>query len=137
VIARAVLDASAAVHLVLSADYAEDLSRFLDDVAVIATPDLFFSEVSNALWKYVRAGHLSPAESALRLEEAFGLVEIMIPGRELAAEDLVASATYNHPVYDMMYAIAARRAGATLVTMDRTLSRLLAEMRVEAYCPAA
>ncbi|HEX2644872.1 MAG TPA: type II toxin-antitoxin system VapC family toxin [Thermoanaerobaculia bacterium] len=132
---RAVLDASAAIHFVLSGDRAPDISRCLDDVAVIASPDLFCSEASNAVWKYVRAGHLTATEATVRLEEALNLIEVLIPGRDLAAEALGAATTYRHSVYDMFYAVAARRHGALLVTMDRAFARLLAEMKIESYCP--
>jgi predicted nucleic acid-binding protein len=133
--ARAVLDASGAVHLVLNSEHASDLTAKLEDVAVVIAPDLFCSEVANALLKYVRAGDLTLDLAMTRFEQCMGLADSLIPERTLAPEALVAAARYQHSVYDMMYAVLARRSGATVITMDRRFARRLREMEIETYCP--
>src|SRR6185295_571126 len=101
---RAVLDASGAVHLVLNGPYALHLAAKLEDVAFVTAPDLFCSEVANALLKYVRAGNLTLDQAVTRFEECMGLTDSLILERALAPEALVAAARYQHSVYDMMYA---------------------------------
>ncbi|HEX2222818.1 MAG TPA: type II toxin-antitoxin system VapC family toxin [Thermoanaerobaculia bacterium] len=133
--ARLVLDASAAVRLIRAAELEEELLRRLEDAALVVTPDLFCSEVGNALWKYVRAGELSVEEATARLEQALNLTDLMVPDSQLIAEALVAAATYQHPVYDMMYAVLARRHGATVITVDRAFASRLKEMKVGVFCP--
>jgi predicted nucleic acid-binding protein len=134
-IARAILDASAAVHLVLSQEHAPQLAAKLAEVVVITAPDLFCSEVANSLWKYVRAGKLAPDLATARLEEGLGLVDSLIPERLLAPEALVAAIKHQHSAYDMMYAVLARRSGAMVITMDRPFSLRLREMEIESFCP--
>jgi predicted nucleic acid-binding protein len=64
-----------------------------------------------------------------------GLVDALIPERTLAPEALVAAANHKRSVYDMMYAILARRSGATVITMDRGFALILREMEIDSYSP--
>ncbi|HWN44149.1 MAG TPA: type II toxin-antitoxin system VapC family toxin [Thermoanaerobaculia bacterium] len=132
---RAVLDASAAVHLVMNSQHAAHLVTKLEEVAIVTTPDLFCSEAANALWKYVRAGELTLDLALTRLEQAMGLVDGVVPQRTLAPEALVAAAKHQRSVYDMTYAVLARRSGATVITMDRPFALVLRDMEIESYCP--
>lgn len=133
--ARAVLDASAAVHLVVNGPHAIHLVTKLEEAAIVTTPDLFCSEAANALWKYIRAGELTIDLALTRLEQALGLVDGLVPQRTLAAEALVAAAKHQRSVYDMTFAVLARRSGATVITMDRGLALALRDMDIESYCP--
>ncbi|HEV2844748.1 MAG TPA: type II toxin-antitoxin system VapC family toxin [Thermoanaerobaculia bacterium] len=134
-IARSVLDASAAVHLVLRGVHASKLSQKLKDVAVVMTPELYCSEVANSLLKYVRAGQLTVDQAISRFERCMALAGTLIPEATLASEALVAASRTQGSVYDMMYAVLARRSGATVITMDRPFALRLRDMDIEAYCP--
>lgn len=127
--ARAVLDAAAAVHLVLNGEHRSRLTAKLADAAIVTAPELFCSEV--ALAKYVSAGDLTLDLAVTRLEECLGLADALIPERTLVAEALAAAAKHRHSVYDMMYAVLARRSAATVVTMDRRFARRLLDMEIE------
>jgi predicted nucleic acid-binding protein len=133
--ARAVLDASAAVHLVLNREHGSRLAAKLADVAIVTAPELFCSEVASALAKYVRAGDLTLDLAVNRLEECLGLADALIPERTLVSEALAAAAKHRHGVYDMMYAVLARRSAAMVITMDRSFARRLLDMKIETYCP--
>lgn len=133
---RIVVDASAIVELVMTGPRARKLLDVLTAATEVMAPDLLFSEVANALWKYVRAGAIE-AESAVSLcEKALDLVDSTVPARELAKEALVAAVSQGHPVYDMCYAVLARREGCTVCTLDKAFARVLASMSVAAICPA-
>ncbi len=134
-IPSAVLDASAAVNLVLNSGHAAELAAKIDEAALVMTPDLFCSEVANALWKYVRAGSLALPTATTRLQECLGLVDSIVPGRELAQEALAAAARHQCSVYDMMYAVLARRSAALVITMDRSFARRLGDLEIDTYCP--
>jgi len=134
-VSRAVLDASAAVHLVMNGDHAPSLAERLGESAIVTAPSLFCSEVANALWKYVRAGKLSLDLASQRVEECIGLTDSLVPERSLVQEALVAAARQQRSVYDMMYAVLARRSGAAVITMDRPLALRLEEMEIASYCP--
>ena len=133
--ARTVLDASAAVHLVLNGEHASQLAAKLEDVAIVIAPDLFCSETANALWKYVRAGELAVDLAITRFEQCMGLADSLVSERTLAPEALVAATRHRHSVYDMMYAVLARRSGAPFITTDRSFGLLLRDMEIDLYCP--
>jgi predicted nucleic acid-binding protein len=130
-----VLDASAAIHMVMATDHAADLASKLEQSTSVSAPDLFVSEVGNSLWKYIRQGTMPLDEALGRVEEALALADQIVPCAMLLQEAVAAAARYEHPVYDMMYAVLARRQGGKVLTMDRSFAGLLRRMEIEAYCP--
>lgn len=127
---RLVLDASAAVRLVMRMSGSQALLDTLDDATLVLAPALFRTEVANALWKYVGAGHLQPEQAQTRLEEAIGLIDQAIPDAELVNEALAAACQQGHPVYDLLYAVLARRHACAVLTLDRKLATLLERMSI-------
>lgn len=127
---RLVLDASAGVRIVMRADAADVLLKSVARAAIVAAPGLYASEVANALWKYVQAGSLNADAALERFEEAMNLVDDFTPDGELAMEALSEAVRYEHPVYDLLYAILARRTGCEVLTMDERLRKLLERMGV-------
>jgi predicted nucleic acid-binding protein len=127
---RLVLDASAAVRMVMRAEGADELLESVATATVVAAPSLYASEVANALWKYVKAGSLD-AETALeRHEESINLIDAFTPDWELTTEALSEATRFKHPVYDLLYAVLARRTGCAVLTMDERLRALLGQMGV-------
>ncbi len=127
---RVVLDASAAVHIVCGLPTASRLLDVLADSPLVMAPDLFACEVANALWKYVTHESMPRDQAVELLATARRLVDVRTADDDLAEEALVAAATYRHPVYDMLYAVLARRHGASVLTMDRRLISALEKMAV-------
>ncbi len=132
---RIVLDASAAIHLVLAGPHAPAFADHLENAALVLAPDLFTAEAANALWKYVRAGELTLERAIELLGRALALVDVLTPAPELAVEALATASRSGHPVYDFLYAVLARRQGAPLLTMDRTLANRLLAMDFDVLCP--
>lgn len=132
---RVVLDASAALHLVMDGKTSDAIAERLDEAQFVTAPDLFAGEVANGLWRYVEHGDITADEATDQLAAALALAGPLVPGSVVAHEALVAAATYHHPVYDMMYAVLARRQGATVITRDARLARALRAMEVQAYFP--
>ena len=125
---RIVLDATAAVRLVMRDEAAERLLEPIAGAAVVLAPSLYASEVANALWKYVQAGNLDLETALERYEEAIHLIDDFTPDWELTTEAITEATRYGHPVYDLLYAILARRKGCAMVTMDRRLTALVDKM---------
>ncbi|WOP17727.1 type II toxin-antitoxin system VapC family toxin [Raineyella sp. LH-20] len=119
-----VLDASAAVHVVLNGPKAGLITPALSSADAVIAPDLLSAEVGNALWKYVRAGQLDLDRALTGLADALDLVTDLLPLSTLGAEALSESVRLDHPVYDLLYVVATRRAAATLLTVDRRLGDL-------------
>lgn len=127
---RILLDASAGVGAALGAARSIPHLDVLRDASIVLAPDLYAAEVTNAFWKYVSSGELSRDEAAERLDLALSLVERLVPVAPLAQEALLEASVHEHPVYDLCYAIAARREGCAVLTLDGRLSRLLKKMSV-------
>ena len=127
---RLILDASAAVRLVMRAESADKLIEPISAATVVAAPSLYASEVANALWKYVKAGSLEMETALERYEEGIALIDDFTPDWELVTEALTEAVRYAHPVYDLLYAILARRTGCAVLTMDERLKTLLDQMGI-------
>lgn len=132
---RLVLDASAAIHIVMRTPQAPQLTALLADSAMVIAPTLYCSECANALWKYVAHAELPRALAQERLEEALSLVDHLENDRALAVEVLATAATINHPAYDLFYLVLARHYGAGLVTCDKRLAKAGRELAVEVFEP--
>jgi predicted nucleic acid-binding protein len=84
-------------------------------------PSLLRVESANALWKYQRAGLIDIDALQARHAELCLLVHRFVDEQELFPEALQLAADFDHPVYDAVYAVAARRNAATLLSFDRRL----------------
>jgi predicted nucleic acid-binding protein len=88
------------------------------------------AEVAHALWQYVLAGVSTAAEADAQLETACALTDGEVelsstpPAGSLLAEALREAVRLNHPVYDLIYLVSARRLTATLATCDHKLASL-------------
>jgi predicted nucleic acid-binding protein len=122
-----VLDASAAVRAVMDAAAQPALLDRLAAAPIVLAPTLMRVEAANALWKYRRAGVVDAAEVLVRHAEATALVHRFIDEQTLFPEALQLAADLDHPVYDALYAVSARRHAATLLTFDRRLHALCAQ----------
>lgn len=128
---RIVLDASAALEAVLPGADAEAVVDTLERADMVLIPGVFHAEVANALWKYIRAETLELHDAVWRFESAVGLADRTVPDADLVEEALVAAAGIGHPVYDMLYAVLARRFGCTVCTMDKRLGAALGKMNID------
>lgn len=125
---RIVLDASAAANIILRTELAPVLIEKLKQIPLVIAPTLFHGEIANTLWKYVRLGDLDKETALSRYAEAIGLVDTFEADEQLAAEALSAAIRANHPVYDMLYVVLARRHGCTVLTVDKKLTALILQL---------
>jgi predicted nucleic acid-binding protein len=119
-----VLDASAAVRLILADPAAADLAERVGGAALVLAPELMLTELANTLWKLRRADRLNDLDPQELLAEARELVDRLEPDRHLQAEALALACHLNHPVYDCLYLALARREAASLISSDRRLNAL-------------
>lgn len=119
-----VLDASAAVRLILGDPAAAPLAQPLREAALVLAPELMLTEVANTLWKLQRAQQLADLDPQQLLADARDLVDRVEPDRHLQAEALALACHLNHPVYDCLYLALARREAASLISADQRLLRL-------------
>jgi len=82
---------------------------------------LMLTEVANALWRLQRAGQLEASSLQQRLSRAADLVDHIEPDRTPLAEALALANHFDHPVYDCLYLVLARREVASLLSAVRRL----------------
>jgi predicted nucleic acid-binding protein len=130
---KVVLDASAGLAAVVGQDRGPAVLDVLADAAVVIAPELFAAEVTSGLWKYVSAKQLTLDAASERLDAALKLIDRYHPMESLAQEVLREASVRRHSVYDLYYAVLARREGAAVLTIDGRFRKLIAAMNVQAY----
>jgi predicted nucleic acid-binding protein len=126
-----VLDASAAVAIALATPGAAVFAEPLVQAATVLAPDLFTAEVCNAFWKYRRADLLTMARCEQALEHALALPDLLEASSTLYREAFTLSVRHQHPIYDALYLVLARRNNATLLTLDKRLTTLAHDLEIQ------
>jgi predicted nucleic acid-binding protein len=127
----AVLDVSAGIELLLQKDKKDLFAATYEKASWIIAPDLYIVELSNVLWKYYKAQKISHAECMQYVEDGIDLIDDFFEVKELWKEALSEGIKNVHSIYDMYYAILARRNDALLMTNDEQLSILCKKLNVE------
>ena len=126
-----VLDASAAIEIVLQRDLAKQLSNHVLAADWVIAPTLFISEVTNTIWKYQKIADLPYRACEKALEQALALPDDFINEYDLYREAFKLSCTLDHPIYDMLYLVTARRNNGVLLTLDKKLQQIAIKCSVE------
>ena len=127
----AVLDVSAAIEILLQKEKKELFNTTYEKAAWVIAPDLYIAEISNVLWKYYKSGLISHIECIQYVEDGIDLIDDYFPSKELWKEALGEGIKNTHSIYDMYYAILARRNDATLITNDSKLSLICNKLNIE------
>jgi predicted nucleic acid-binding protein len=126
-----VLDASSAIRAVMDSAAQLELLDRLAKAAVVLAPNLMRVEAASALWKYQKAQVIDAAKARDRHAEVCLLVHRFVEEQTLFPESLQLAIDFNHPVYDAVYAVLARRHAATLLSFDRRLHSLCERANVQ------
>jgi predicted nucleic acid-binding protein len=129
---KVVLEASAALAAVLGGRSAPAVLDVLDAAAVVLAPELYASEVTSGLWNVI-AKQLTVDQASEKLDAVLRLVDQYHPIAGLTQEVLREASARRHSVYDLCYAVLARREGAALLTLDVRLRKLLPSLGIQAY----
>jgi predicted nucleic acid-binding protein len=125
---RLVLDASAVVRIIEGSPQAVALQDAVASADLVLAPELMLTEVANALWRLQRSGQLEKQGLQKRLSRARDLVDHIEPDRSLLAEALALATHMDHPVYDCLYLVLARREVAALLSADQRMLALAAQV---------
>ncbi len=117
----AVLDTTVAVEIVLQRDSAAQFGEIVKKADWVIAPTLFISEVTNVFWKYQKLVDYPYAACEKNIEQAIALPDDYLTEVDLYREAFNSGCKLDHPVYDMMYLVLARRNSAVLLTMDKKL----------------
>ncbi len=118
-----IVDASVVVRsFVNSSDRSTALAAFSQSGAI--APELILVEVSNALWKYVRAGQITVDDASWFVSGLASSFERLVPAVELVEAAFELACRHSHPAYDCFYLALAMREDLPLLTADRRLAAI-------------
>lgn len=117
-----ILDASAAIEIVLQRKRYKSFEHYLTEADWIIVPGLFIAEVSNVFWKYNKFAGLSLEQCDKAIEYAINLPDEYCDDQTLYKEAFSLGCKVGKPVYDMFYLVLARRNSGYLLTLDKSLS---------------
>jgi len=128
-----VLDVSGAIEIILKKDKSEKFNSEFESASWVIAPDLYISELSNVLWKYYKAKVITHSECNQYVRDGIEMIDDFIDAKEIWKEALGEGIKNNHSIYDMFYAIVARRNDARLITNDGPLADICRNLDIE-YC---
>jgi predicted nucleic acid-binding protein len=123
-----VLDVSVATKWYVRETDSETAQRLLDSGLQFAVPDIFFSEVANALLKHHANGDIGLGDVLLGIEDLFAMEIEPVAAQLLMARAVEIAAPLKHAVYDCLYLALAERWDTTFVTADRKFHDRLADL---------
>lgn len=119
-----VLDASAALEIAFNGPKAAKYKELLENADSVLAPDLYQSEITNCVWKYLKAGYINEENAKITIAMLFNFVDSYYGAIENSMEVLHEAARLNISCYDMFYFVLARHNAATLITCDQKLKNL-------------
>lgn len=125
-----VLDASAAINLVVYPEKATRLGKALLSAEEVVAPRLFAVETAYALRKHERANLISHAHMLKLHQLTLDLITSWAEDELLYPKALALSSSLNHSAYDCLYLQCCADEAGTLVTYDKRLTALAAEIGV-------
>ena len=126
-----VLDASAAIEMALTMKHASLFKEICANADCIFAPDIYPSEITNVFWKYKNFSSLDTTICEKGIEYCIELIDNFIHTKLLCNKAYKEAIQYRHPVYDMFYLIVAQKYNAKLLTRDKKLAKISAEMNIE------
>jgi len=128
-----VLDVSACIQIVLKKEKHIEFQEIYEKATWVIAPNLYTYEITNVLWKYNRSKIFNHFECLQYIEDGINLIDDFINEKDLWKESLKESINYDHPAYDMFYAVLARRNDALLLSNDKDLIKICKKMKIETF----
>jgi predicted nucleic acid-binding protein len=131
---RIVVDASVGVKLFVIESLSDAAHALFAHITLpgtrFYTPDLFYVECTNVLWKYARRGKMPIEDANAAVDQLCRLALHSVATVTLVSDALEIAQTYDVTAYDAVYAALARRENTPLVTADEALVRKLVGLDV-------
>jgi predicted nucleic acid-binding protein len=122
---KIVIDASAAFIMLATPSR---VAQIFADATDVFAPELIVAELLNARWKMTRAN--APAPSLGTVLSLFDRIDL-IATVPYAADAAALAQLLDHPVYDCLYAVLARRLNARFATADRRFAAKLVNEKID------
>jgi predicted nucleic acid-binding protein len=125
-----VVDASVGIRLFIDSplfDAAHQLFSGLSSTPPVRVyvPDLFYIEITNGLWKYVRWQGLPVEQAQAYLQQLSRLNLQVVSTASLMTDALTQASLYQITAYDACYLALAQRLSLPLITTDAKLAKTL------------
>jgi predicted nucleic acid-binding protein len=125
-----VLDVSAAIEIILRKEKLELFNSTYSKASWVIAPHLYISEITNVLWKCHKAKMLSHDDCIQYVQDGIDLIDDFVDAIDYWKESLAEGIKNNHSIYDMYYAVLARRNDATLITNDGALAKVCKTLKI-------
>ena len=129
-----IFDANAIIAIIHQTAEGKALSALILEGEQTCAPQIIATEVSNALWQYLRRDPFKRDSISEVINSALSLIDSHTPDSDLLVEATSEALRLNHPVYDMLYFVLARRTAGTLFTLDRKLQQVCLDNGVNCVC---
>jgi len=126
-----VLDASGAAEIASKTEAGIEFINIMMRAERVLAPDIYMAEINNYAWKIGRKDK-SRADVCIEVaDECIQYIDEYVSSFELWKEALRMAQTEDHPAYDMLYAVIARRHDAMLLTMDKKLFSICEKLSIK------
>ncbi|ELS01716.1 putative nucleic acid-binding protein [Xenococcus sp. PCC 7305] len=126
---RCVIDANVGIKRFIADPLSAKTKQLLDTLSnpqtEIFIPDLFYIEIANIFWKYVRAELYSADQVQIDLDILKRFPFKVISTSELMGEAVNLAINFGISAYDACYVALSRRVNAPLLTLDKKLIKAL------------
>ena len=129
-----VVDASLIVKWFVPEIHSDAARKWLHASHDYLAPDLVFPEASNAIWKKVRRGELTPRDGQKLVKDISVVGVEAVSMRSLASDAFALAAAAGLTVYDATYLTLAVRLETQVVTGDERFARMRADLPLLAPC---
>ena len=125
-----ILDTSAAIDLLLGKGNFETYKNKIERADTVIAPEIYLSEITNVAWKYNKIADFTHEESFNLAEDGINLIDQFLSVKDLWKESLREAMNNDHPVYDCLYVVCARRNDGILLSKDKKLRKLCEGLKV-------
>ena len=122
---RLIVDASVAIKWVVPEEYSDAAHRLLREDRDLRSPDLFWAESGNILWKKWRRKELTSQEVKEILTDLRRYPLRILPAEPLCDLAWEVAQRFDRSFYDSLYLALALSDSCPLVTADRRLYNAL------------
>jgi predicted nucleic acid-binding protein len=125
------IDVSGAAQILLKTEKALKFKEAVDNATAVIAPDLFIPELTNTLWKYQRAKIFSEDECLQYIERGIKLIDNFVDSKDFWKEAFGEGVRNSHSIYDIYYAVIARRNDGVLITNDGDLAKICKKLSIK------
>ena len=126
-----VIDVCGVVELLLLKEKAGIFYKTLREASIIIAPDLYIPELTSTFWKYYSAKMQNKDECVQYICDGINLINEFISTKDIWQEAFSEGINNKHSIHDMLYLVAARRYGGTLITNDSVLASICKKNHVK------